>query len=291
MKKVTDIFEHKDRTFSFEFFPPKTDAGCGRLHEAADALAELGADFFSVTYGAGGSTSKSTLEIVRELQRRLSLPGVHHYTCVRHDYDDIRRALEEMRRAGVRNILAMRGDPPRERPNYRPGPNELRFGYQLVELIHQQHDGWFSVGVPAFPEGHVLTPTKDMDSKYVRVKQDAGAEFIITQLFFDNAVYREFRERIAGEGVTLRAIPGILPITDYRKLVEFCDVCGATVPPSLRDIFEPIQDDPAETARRGLEIVTRQCQDLLDTCGAPGLHFFCLNKTEPVSTIVKSLRL
>lgn len=288
MKKVTEIFKEKEKTYSFEFFPPKTEEGRAHLYEVARALSDLGADFFTVTYGAAGSTSKATLEIVKELDARLGKPVIHHYTCVKHTYDDLRIALDELKRAGIRNILAMRGDPPRDEPNYKPMHNEPRFGYELVKLIRQHYGDWFVVGVPGFPEGHILTPTRELDSRYLKIKQDAGAEFVITQLFFDNNLYTEFVERVRKEGVTIRIIPGVLPITDYKKMTQFCDLCGATIPPSISDIFEPLQDNPGETYKRGLGIVTKQCIDLLER-GAPGLHFFCLNKTEPVSTIYKSL--
>ena len=244
-----------------------------------------------MTYGAGGSTSKATLEIVRELQRRFGLPVVHHYTCVQHSHEDIREALDEMRRSGVRNILAMRGDPPRDAPNYRPGHDEPKFGCELVEMIHHLHCDWFTVGVPGFPEGHLLAPTKRLDSEYLKIKQDAGAEFVITQMFFDNDLYSEFVDRVRSQGVTMRLIPGIMPIKDYPKLAEFCDMCGATIPPSIRDIFEPIRDKPDETYKRGLELVTRQCRDLLEHRGAPGLHFFCLNQIEPAVSIYRAVQL
>jgi len=289
MRKVTEIFDEKPRTFSFEFFPPKTDKGRANLFKAAEALAPL-ADHFSVTYGAGGSTSKATLEIVKALQSRLKKPVVHHFTCVKHTHSDIRAALEEMRRADVRNILAMRGDPPADEPDYKPGPEEPRYSYELVKAIRQQHDDWFAVGVAGFPEGHINTPTKKLDSEYLKIKQDAGADFVVTQLFFDNNEYYEFVERVGAEGVTLRLIPGILPITDYAKLLQFCDTCGATVTQSIKDIFEPLADDAEATYQKGIEVVTRQCRDLLDH-GAPGLHFFCLNKTEPITTIYKNLGL
>ncbi len=287
MIKVTEIFESKARTFSFEFFPPKTDKGRDKLFQTAEALAPM-ADFFSVTYGAGGSTSTSTLEIATELQKRFNRPVVHHYTCIKHSRGFISRALEEMRRCNIRNILAMRGDPPKDEPSYNQGPDEPKFGYELVEQIRYEHGDWFATGVPGFPEKHIQTPTKALDSRYLKIKQDVGAEFVITQLFFDNRNYYEFVERVKQVGVSMRLIPGILPITDYPKLVDFCNTCGANISQSIRDTFESIADETDATYKKGLEVVTAQCQDLLDN-GAPGLHFFCLNKVEPVASIFNAL--
>ena len=288
MKKLTELFAGKDRTISFEFFPPRTEKGIGKLYETAAVLAEV-ADFFNVTYGAGGTSRDTTLQVVLELQKRFTLPVVHHLTCVRNTFDDIRRDLKAFKEAGVRNILAMRGDPPADEPNYTPGPDEPRYGYELVKLAREYGD-FFAVGVPGFPEGHPQTPTKELDSKYLRVKQDAGADFVFTQLFFDNSLYYEFRDRVRSAGVTMRLIPGLLTITDYPKLVEFCGRCGATVPQSITDAFKPILDDPQASYEKGVELAIKQCQDLLDN-GAPGLHLYCLNKIEPVMTVYNSLKL
>ena len=286
MKKVTEIFEQKPRTFSFEFFPPKTPKGLERLYQTAEALAGK-ADFFNVTYGAGGSSSKATFEIVVELQKRFNLPVVHHFTCIKHTYDEIRRRLEQFKQADVRNILALRGDPPADDPDYVQGPDEPHYAYELIRMI-REHGDFFAIGVPGFPEGHPNTPTKELDSEYLKVKQDAGADFVITQLFFDNNIYYEFRDRVRKVGVTLRLIPGILIITDYQKLLDFCRTCSATIPDFIKERFEPVANDPEETRKRGIDWAIQQCQDLLDN-GCPGLHFYCLNKTEPVTTVYNAL--
>lgn len=289
MKKVTDVFAEKPWTFSFEFFPPKSDKGRDTMFETARNLAAMKADFFSVTYGAGGTDSKTTLDAVLGLLYRYDVAVMHHLTCVKHTYREIREQLAGMRRVGVRNIMALRGDPPQDEPNFKLGEDQPRYAYQLIELI-REHGDWFAVGVPGFPEGHPMTPSIELDSQYLKVKQDRGANFAITQLFHDNAVYYEFVRRVRAAGVTIRLIPGILPITDYRKLVQFCKNCGATVSPQVKEIFEPLQDDPDATYKAGVEFVTKQCQDLLDH-GAPGIHFYCLNRSEPIVSIWKALKL
>jgi methylenetetrahydrofolate reductase (NADPH) len=286
-EKITDIFETRPRTLSFEFFPPKTDKGRINLFAAAEKLMELGPDFFSVTYGAGGSTSKSTLDIVKELQARHNIPVMHHFTCTKHSRMEIRKQLNEMMASGIRNILALRGDPPADEVTYEPGPDEPRYAFELIRIIRERA-GWFSIGAAAFPEGHPQTANKELDSFYTRVKQDAGAEFAITQVFFENELYGEFVDRTRAAGVTIRLIPGILPITNYPRLLNFCETCGATVSPRITEIFAPLADDLDATYEKGLQVVTAQCRDLLAR-GAPGLHFYCLNKPEPVTTIHKAL--
>ncbi|MBI5724458.1 MAG: methylenetetrahydrofolate reductase [Planctomycetes bacterium] len=228
------------------------------------------------------------MEIVVEMQKRFDLPVMHHFTCVKHTTSALRSAIAEMKRAGICNILALKGDPPVNEPNYRPGPDEPRFGYELIKLI-REYGGHFAVGVAGFPEGHINTPTKELDSKYLKIKQDAGADFVATQLFFDNTIYYEFTERVRKEGVTMRLLPGILPITDYAKLIQFCQTCGATIPQFIKDMFEPLANDPDATYKKGVEFAIKQCQDLIDH-GSPGLHFFCLNKVEPITTVYKALK-
>ncbi|MCD4825747.1 MAG: methylenetetrahydrofolate reductase [Phycisphaerae bacterium] len=287
VKKISDIFDTKPRTLSFEFFPPKTDKGRDNLFAAAEKLMELQPDFFSVTYGAGGSTSKSTLDIVQELQRRHDIPVMHHFTCTKHSRVEIREQLNEMMASDIHNIMALRGDPPADEPHYEPGPDEPRYAFELIKIIRERA-GWFTVGVAAFPEGHLDTPTKELDSLYTRVKQDVGADFAITQVFFETELYRQFADRMAAAGITMRLIPGILPITNYQRLCQFCETCGATVSPGIHDTFSPLADDLDATGRKGIEVVTEQCRTLL-ALGAPGLHFYCLNKPEPVTTIHNAL--
>ncbi len=288
MEKITDIFARKERTFSFEFFPPKNESGVAEIYQTAAELVNLGADFFSVTYGAGGSTNKATLAIATELQRRFGKPVVHHLTCIGHSRASLHGILARLKESGICNILAMRGDPPQDIPYYRPGDDEPRFGYQLVQICREFGD-WFAVGVPGFPEGHPQTPAKELDSQYLKIKQGAGAEFVITQLFFENQDYYDYVKRCRQAGITMRLIPGILPITDYAKLVRFCQICGANIPEFVHETFQPISDDPEAIRKQGIKMVTGQCRDLL-AHGAPGLHFFCLNKLEPTATIYRAIK-
>jgi methylenetetrahydrofolate reductase (NADPH) len=287
-RKITDLFENTPRTLSFEFYPPKTEAGRDKLLDTtAGKLAELGADYFSVTYGAGGSESKSTLQIVRGLTQRYDVPVMHHLTCIKHTFASVREELAEMKDEGVRNIMALRGDPPGDEPDYIPGPDQPRWGCDLVGIIREYGD-WFAVGVPAFPESHPLAADPDVDTKVLRVKQDNGADFAVTQLFFEAELYRRFVDRARAGGVTFRLIPGILPITNYKRLLGFCQMCGATVPDSIRRRFEPIAEDSDQTRAAGIDHAVALANDLL-SAGAPGIHFYCLNRAQTVTRIVEQL--
>jgi len=285
--KITDVFAAKPRTLSFEFFPPKSEKGRANLFRAAEALQALSPDFMSVTYGAGGTDSHATLDIVKELQQEHGIPVMHHFTCTQHSRKEIREELNDLMLSGIHNILALRGDAPADEPAWQPGPDEPRYAFELIQLVRERAD-WFSIGVAVFPEGHPDTSTLELDAMYTRVKQEAGADFGITQLFFDAAQYGHFLTRMATEGVMMRLIPGVLPITNYPRLLQFCELCGATVPDLVRETFEPIADDLEATREKGIEFVTTLCRDLL-ALGAPGLHFYALNREEPTATILNAL--
>ena len=212
IRRITEIFDEKPRTLSFEFFPPKTDKGHDNLYATAEQLMTLQPDFFSVTYGAGGSTSKSTLDIVKTLQERHGIPVMHHFTCTKHNRKQIREQIDEMKACNIHNIMALRGDPPADEPDYEPGPDEPRYAFELVQMI-REYGNWFSVGVAAFPEGHLETATLELDSMFTRIKQEMGADFAVTQLFFEIELYKAFMKRLGEMGVSMRIIPGIMLIT------------------------------------------------------------------------------
>jgi len=287
LKKIADILREKERTYSFEFFPPKSEKGEKRLFETAGVFTELKPDWFSVTYGAGGSTREKTIEIVDELQKRFGVPVMHHFTCVGHSQKELEKILGEMKRRNIRNILALRGDVPEGQKEWRPAPDGLEYCYQLIELI-RSYDNFFSIGVAGFPEGHIDCPDKETDSKYLKVKIDSGGEFVITQLFFDNKDYFEYLERIKKTGVSVRIIPGIIPITNYQTLLRFCNTCGATIPQKVHDIFKPLDGDNEATYKAGVEFAVKQCNDLL-AGGSPGLHFYSLNRVDPTKEILNKI--
>jgi methylenetetrahydrofolate reductase (NADPH) len=212
-----------------------------------------------------------------------------HLTCVLNTKNDIAAIVEDIRSRGIRNILALRGDPPKDHPDWQPTEDNFKYSSELAAFIRAKYGDYFGITVAGFPEGHLLCPDRDKDAEFLKVKIDAGADCVITQLFFDNRDYFDYVERLRKIGVEVRVIPGILPITDYRALQRFCAVCGATVTDEVKKIFAPLQDDQDATVRAGTEFAIRQCQELLGG-GAPGIHFYCLNKVHPTAEILEAVR-
>lgn len=289
MKKLPEIFNDKKRTFSFELFPPKTPEGYAKLLHTIELLCNLKPDFISCTYGAGGGSREKTLEIVNHIQKKHNTIGVAHLTCVMHTKDEIKKILEDLKRSNIHNVLALRGDPPKDNPDWQPGAENFHYSSELVSFMRQNFDDYFGIGVAGFPEGHLLCQDRDKDAEFLKTKIDAGADFIITQLFFDNKDYFQYVARLRKLGVNSRVIPGVLCITDYNALVRFCGLCGASIPQKVHDIFKPIADNPEKTMEAGIKFCIEQCKQLL-TLGAPGIHFYSLNKVEPVGTILRAIR-
>ncbi len=289
MQKITKLFEKKEKTFSFEFFPPKTETGYEKLITTIEHLSKLNPDFISCTYGAGGGNRDKTFHIVEHIQNHHKIIGVAHLTCVLNTKEDIKNILDDIKSRNICNILALRGDPPQEFPNWVPGENNFQYSYQLCQFIRQEYGNFFSIGVAGFPEGHISCHDRELDAKYLKIKIDSGADFVITQLFFDNRDYFEYVQRLKKIGVTVRVIPGILPITNYQNLLKFCSMCGASIPEEVKNIFEPLKDNAEATLQEGIKFAIRQCKDLLKN-GAAGIHFYTLNKISPVFEILSEIK-
>jgi methylenetetrahydrofolate reductase (NADPH) len=294
MQFIRDIYAAKQAArrpvISFEFFPPRTEEGdLALLEKHIPALLQVKPDFCSVTYGAGGSTRDKTLMIVDRIQRQHGLTALAHLTCVNHTREQVRELLGRIRALGCNNILALRGDPPAG-GEFSPTPGGFEFSSQLVKFIREAGD--FSVGVAGFPEGHVACQEgKHADWRHLKEKVDAGADFVLTQLFFDNADYFEFREYVAGKlGVNVPLVPGIIPILSATQITKFTRLCGAKIPPPLRAQLDRLGNDDAAAIEFGIEYATRQCQELL-RAGVPGLHFYTLNKSHSTVQVVKNLGL
>src|SRR5437867_4875940 len=294
MQLVRDIYAAKAAAgrpvISFEFFPPKTVEGDRNLLEKTiPALMQLKPDFCSVTYGAGGSTRDKTLMIVDRIQRQHSLTAMAHLTCVNATKEEIRGYLTEARARGIKNILALRGDPPGGEGEFKMTEGGFEFSYQLVEFIRQS--GGFSIGVAGFPEGHVACQEgKYVDWQRLKNKIEQGADFVITQLFFNNRDYFEFRDYLGMLGVRVPLVPGIIPILSTAQIKKFVALCGAELPiPLLREL-EKRGDDEEAVTQYGIEYATSQCQELLRE-GAPGVHFYTLNKARSTTAILKNLGL
>jgi methylenetetrahydrofolate reductase (NADPH) len=289
MNNITEIFSKKPRTFSCELFPPKTEQGYTNLIKTIDELAVLKPDFISCTYGAGGGSRDKTIDIVEHIQNKKHIAGLAHLTCVLHTKDEIKAILDNMHNRGIHNVLALRGDPPLDRPDWQPTEINFKYSSALCAFIRKNFNNTVSIGVAGFPEGHVLCKDREKDADFLKLKIDCGADFVITQLFFNNQDYFSYVKRLRQRGVTKRIIPGILSITNYPSLVKFSQLCGATLTPEVKSIFEPIQDNPEETLKAGIQFAIRQCRELLEG-GAPGIHFYCLNKLHPTDEILSAIR-
>ncbi|MEW5895571.1 MAG: methylenetetrahydrofolate reductase [NAD(P)H] [Candidatus Omnitrophota bacterium] len=289
MEKLTTIFSKKSRTFSFEFFPPKTEKGYENLLATIGQMAELKPDFISCTYGAGGGNRDKTFEIAQHVQDQFGIPAVAHLTCVLNTRNQIKTIIEDIEKRGIRNILALRGDPPKEYPGWTPGPENFRFSYELCSFIRHNFGDHFGIGVAGFPEGHPLAPSLEKDAFFLKNKLAQGGDFVITQFFLDNQFYFNYVRRLTDIGVTARIIPGVLPIANYERLQEFSKHDHITIPPRIKEIFEPIQHDPEKTLEAGKAFAIEQCKDLL-AGGAPGIHFYTLNKYYPAADILNEIK-
>lgn len=287
--KLTKIFQNKPKTFSFELFPPKTENGYKNLLETIDQLTALKPDFFSCTYGAGGGNREKTFDIAQHIQEKYEIPAVAHLTCVLNTQTQIQNILENMKSRGLCNILALRGDPPKDQPDWKPGPQNFRFSYELCAFARQHFGNYFAIGVAGFPEGHISCPDLQKDAAFLKNKLVNGGDFVITQLFLDNVDYFNYVRRLMDIGVNTRVLPGILPIANYHRLLEFSKNDGIKIPKRVKEIFEPIKDDPEKTLLAGKQYAIEQCQDLLSG-GAPGIHFYALNKFQPVADILKAIK-
>jgi methylenetetrahydrofolate reductase (NADPH) len=294
MQFIRDIYGEKmaagQPVISFEFFPPKTDEGDRNLFaKTIPALAQAKPDFCSVTYGAGGSTRDKTLMIVDRIQREHNLTALAHLTCVNHTRDEVRALLGRISALGCKNVLALRGDPP-SGGEFEATPGGFEFAAQLVELIRAA--GNFSTGVAGFPEGHIACKAgKYADWEHLKTKVEAGADFILTQLFFDNADFFEFRDQIAGKlGVRVPIVPGVIAILNAAQIIKFTQLCGSKIPAALRAKLDALGNDEAAASEFGIEYATRQCQELL-RAGVPGLHFYTLNKSHSTIQVLKNLGL
>ncbi|HEV2694717.1 MAG TPA: methylenetetrahydrofolate reductase [NAD(P)H] [Verrucomicrobiae bacterium] len=294
MQSVRDIYTAKKAAakpvVSFEFFPPKTEEGDKALLEKhIPALLAVRPDYCSVTYGAGGSTREKTLTIVDRIQREHKLPALSHLTCVNHTREEVRVLLEKIRSQNCQNILALRGDPPGG-GEFKPAPGGFEFSSDLVRFIKEQ--GNFSVGVAGFPEGHIANKNgKQADWQHLKEKVDAGADFVITQLFFDNADFFEFREHVTTKlGVNVPIIPGVIAILSAAQITRFTQLCGSKIPLALKAKLDQVANDDEAAMQFGIEYATQQCEALL-RAGAPGLHFYTLNKAHSTVQVLKNLGL
>ncbi len=292
--KITELLrfagERGEPVFSFEFFPPRTDQGVAALFQAVEALRPLAPAYVCVTYGAGGSTRARTLELVKRLKHEVEVEAMAHVTCVGSSRDELAAVLDELAGAGVHNVMALRGDPPRGETTFTPHPDGFRYASELVAFIRSQPQRWpFCLGAAAYPEGHLETRDLARDVANLKVKVDAGADFLVTQLFFDNSRYFQFLERARASGIAVPVLPGIMPIQTVEQIERMTRMCGASLPRTLRAAIEVRREDPEAARELGLAFATLQCSDLLRR-GAPGIHFYTLNRSPSTRAILSALR-
>jgi methylenetetrahydrofolate reductase (NADPH) len=244
-------------------------------------------DYVSMTYGAGGATRDRTVELTRWIKNDLGIEAMAHLSCVGEPTERLVEILGQIEAAGVENVLALRGDPPRGETEWKPHPGGLHYSVELIRLIRERYD--FCVGAACFPEVHPDAPDRESDLNYARAKQEAGAGFLITQLFFDNELYFEFVEDARAAGISVPIIPGIMPITNFGQIKRFTEMCGASIPDELEGELNGRADDPEAVAELGVAYATLQCSDLLAR-GAPGIHFYTLNRSPATRAILAAVR-
>lgn len=278
----------EEPVFSFEFFPPKTEAGERNLFEAIAALRSLDPAYVSVTYGAGGSTRSRTIEIVSRIREEHGLEAMAHFTCVGATVPQLRETLDDLAGIGLDNVLALRGDPPAGQEQWTKTEGGLEFSRELVELIRADYP--FAIGAACFPETHIHATSPEDDLRHLKAKVDAGTDFLITQLFFDNATYFDFVDRARAIGIEVPIVPGVLPITNIAQLERITSMCGATIPNGLMAELDARAEDPDAVLQLGVAYATLQCSELL-AAGAPGIHFYTLNRSPATRAILSALKL
>lgn len=285
--KITARLDRTRPIFSFEFFPPKSEEGEEQLFSTIEQLKPLAPAFVSVTYGAGGHTQAKTVDLVSRIKNDIGLEAMAHLTCVGAGRSEIASVLRRLRDAGIENVLPLRGDPPKDQPGFVRPRDGFGYASELVAFIRSEGFDFCLAGA-GYPEGHPESPDLDTDMRRLKEKVDCGVEFIITQLFFDNADFHGFVQRARSAGIRVPIIPGIMPITDFAQIERISALCGAQIPPALRDKIEPLRDDHSAVRAIGIEHATAQCRDLLAQ-GAPGVHFYTLNRSTATRAIVAEL--
>ena len=283
---ISEILTKVHPAFSFEFFPPKDSDGFDQLFQTIDQLKSWNPAYVSVTYGAGGSTRSKTIDLVGRIKNEIGLESMAHLTCVGHSADEIRSILENLMEKGIDNILALRGDPPQGQTGFVKAENGFGFASELVEFTRQQFP--FCIGVAGYPEGHPECTNFHQDLAHLKKKIMFGASFIVTQLFFDNKFYFDFVKSLRVMGVDVPVIPGIMPILNLNQIKKFTKMCGSTVPADLLTRLESVQDDPESVREIGIDHATTQCENLLSQ-GAPGVHFYTLNRSRATLSVLERL--
>ncbi|MDR1582505.1 MAG: methylenetetrahydrofolate reductase [NAD(P)H] [Prevotellaceae bacterium] len=287
--KVSDIFEQREHTFSFEFFPPKDEISAVDFGVNVGQLMKLSPSFVSVTYGAGGSNSERTFALVDYLQNKTGLTVMAHYTCVGASKARVIEDINYLKSKNIDNLMLLRGDPPKGTSNFAPHPDGFAHASELIEKVSTEFKNTFTIGAGCYPEKHPEVETFEQDILHLKEKIDAGADFLITQLFFDNDIYFSFVNKLRKAGIRCRVIPGIIPITSYSQVDRFSKLSNTKIPDTLIDKLESAKDNPKRLLRTGIGYAIEQCKKLIEG-GAPGIHFYTLNKSCATVEIFESIR-
>lgn len=286
-RPLSELFAQGRPLRSIEFFPPKDDAGVQALRQTADALRRISPDFVSVTYGAGGSTRQRTAEVSVILRKEFGFTVMPHLTCVGHSRAELAQTADRIHGDGFRNIMALRGDPPRGSEEFKPAPDGLRYANELVGLLKQRHPD-FCLGVGGYPEKHPEAPSPQADLDNLKRKVDAGAAFVTTQLFFDNEVYYRFVERCRAAGIAVPVVPGVMPVLSLKQIQRFTSMCGTSIPDTLTRRLVAAGDAPEIAEAVGIDWALSQIRDLLSR-GAPGYHLYILNRAKSALALAAGL--
>jgi methylenetetrahydrofolate reductase (NADPH) len=285
--RIDRILASRRPVFSVEFFPPKTEEATAQLFDTARALRELEPDFVSVTYGAGGSTREGTVEITRALKDELGFETMAHLSCVGETTEGLARTLDRIAAAGIENVFALRGDPPRGQQDFEQPEGGLGSAAELAAFISERWD--FTIGGACFPEVHPEAPDLETDLAYLKTKVEAGASFLITQLFFDNHVYFDFVAAARRKGIDAPILAGVIPVASFAQTKRICDLCDASIPPLLEEAFRSAGGDERIEFELGVAYAAQQCAELL-LAGAPGIHFYALNRAPATRAVLAALR-
>ena len=286
--RINELLAAERPVFSFEFFPPRTPEGMEGLFETVEVLGGLDPSFVSITYGAGGATRDGTVEIATRIKRNHGIETMAHLSCVGETTDGLTEILDRLEAGGIENVLALRGDPPRGEAEFQRPEGGLDSSAELAAFISERYE--FALGGACFPEVHPEAPSLDADLAFLKTKVASGASFLITQLFFDNRVYFDFVEAARAAGIDAPIVPGIIPITSYAQIVRFCRLCAASIPGPLAAAMDALDEDPDAEAELGVAYAARQCEELLAR-GAPGIHFYTLNKAAATRAVLGALRI
>lgn len=286
--KITDLFQQKEQTFSFEFFPPRDEISALDFGINVGQLIRLAPSFVSVTYGAGGSTQQRTFDIVDYLQNKIGLTTMAHYTCVGSSKEKVIQDIQYLADRNIKNLMLLRGDPPKNATSFTPHPDGYGYASDLINAVSSQFNHHFAIGAGCYPEKHPEAISQESDLQHLKNKLLTGADFFVSQLFFDNKCYLNFVDQAQQIGIRCRILPGIIPLTSYGQIKRFTELSGTAIPEILIDKIESAKDNPRRIYQIGVDFAIAQCKELLEK-GAPGIHFYTLNKSRATIDIYQTI--